>query len=507
MNNLIKVSLRRAKNKYSIIMIFSLIINCILPVFSQTSLHEKSITPSKLQKDFEILESVLKNYHPGLYRYQDSTSIEKHFNTLKNNLNQDLSTTEFYLLLSKFTAKIKCGHTFPSFYNQNVIIQDSIFNLSNKLPVTFQLFERRIIVDKNLTDKKIEKGSEIISINDIPVKTIIDSLLLYVKGDGDNDNKRLKDLEISGFGSFETFDIYFPLLFPPVDSSYVLKIKDNENEIGRQVKVNCISRAERFSLIEQKYGKQPASYDDLWNFQIINNKTAYLQLGTFVTNKLTINWKAFLDKAFKAVRSENVSNLIIDVRGNEGGDDEVNLTLAKHLAYKPIAFPEFKEYLVYEKVADDLKPYLNTWDDSFYDRSKKLVNLNNGFYTWKKGIKKNVIRKSRKAFKGNVYLLVDGANSSATFFLATALQQNKMATIIGTETGGNRKGTNGSNMFFLRLPNSKIEIDIPLIGYYPVVEQPDEGLTPDITVLPSLNDIKNNKDIVLERTLELINKK
>jgi len=132
--------------------------------------------------------------------------------------------------------------------------------------------------------------------------------------------------------------------------------------------------------------------------------------------------------------------------------------------------------------------------------------LNNGFYTWKKDRQSAVISKNKKAFAGNVYLLVDAANSSATFFLATGLQQNKMATIIGSETGGNRKGTNGGNLFFLRLPNSTIEIDVPLIGYYPLVEQPDEGLTPDIIVLPTLKDIKDEKDVVLEKALEIIDK-
>ena len=60
-------------------------------------------------------------------------------------------------------------------------------------------------------------------------------------------------------------------------------------------------------------------------------------------------------------------------------------------------------------------------------------------------------------------------------------------------------------MFFLRLPNSKIEIDIPLIGYYPLTEQPDEGLTPDIVVTKTLEDIANKKDLDLEKALEIIN--
>ena len=129
----------------NILATFSLIIFCSFQIFSQSTLYKKSISVAELQKDFEVLKSVLTNYHPGLYRFQDSASIENHFTVLQNELNQDLSTTEFYLILSKFTAKLKCGHTFCSYYNQKKTIQDSIFNKRDKVPFTFYAFSFEVI--------------------------------------------------------------------------------------------------------------------------------------------------------------------------------------------------------------------------------------------------------------------------------------------------------------------------------------------------------------------------
>jgi hypothetical protein len=489
----------------NIIIAFSLTITCCFELFSQSTVYKASIPVAELKQDYEVLSNVLKNYHPGLHRYQDSATIENHFMVLKNELNRNLSATEFYLILSRFTAKLQCGHTFCSFYNQSKNIQDSIFNLNDKVPFTFSIFEKQMIIDKNLSEINLSEGSQVISINNISVSTIIDSLLHYVKGDGSNDGKRLIDLELSGLGKFEAFDIYFPLLFPPNKLTYALEIKSIGKDDNQNINVKSISRAERFMLMEKKYGKQPTTFDDLWSFKIRNEKTAYLELGTFVTNKLTIDWKKFLANAFDEIKSKNIPNLIIDVRGNEGGDDEVNLVLANHLASKPIAFPEFRQLLTYEKVSDELRPYLKTWDKGFYDRTGKVIYLNNGFYTWKKDRSSKVINQNKNGYSGKVFLLVNAANSSATFFLASGLQQNEIATIIGTETGGNRKGTNGGNLFFLRLPNSKIEIDVPLIGYYPLIEQPDKGLTPDIVVTPTFEDIIDKKDLALEKALEIIN--
>lgn len=474
----------------------------------QSIQSSRTLTSTELLKDFEVLKGVLLNYHPGLYRFQDSSTIAKLFTNLEQQLKSDLSLSEAYLLFSKFTASLKCGHTFCSFYNQSGSTKDSLFNKKDKVPFTFFLFNKKMFIEKNISNnEELKQGTEVLEINNVPIAIIIDTLIQYVKGDGNNNLKRLNDLNLSGLGKFEAFDVFYPLLFPPTNNSYSLKIKQTDQTSILTINVNPVSRSERFSLIESKYGKQPSTLDDLWSFKILNDETGYLKIGTFVTNKLTIDWKRFLNNAFDELDEKNIHNLIIDIRGNEGGDDEVNLVLGKKLAKKQIEFPAYKELFRYETVSDELRPYLNTWDKSFYNRSGQLIKLENGFYTLRKDRGNSIIKQNSKAFQGNTYLLVDAANSSATFFLTAGLQQNKIATIVGSETGGNLKGTNGGQLFFLWLPNSKIEIDIPLIGYYPLTEQPDKGINPDVEITLTISDILSYKDKALEKTLELIKKK
>jgi C-terminal processing protease CtpA/Prc len=78
--------------------------------------------------------------------------------------------------------------------------------------------------------------------------------------------------------------------------------------------------------------------DALWEFKLLDQQTAYLKTGSFVTSKMQMNWKSFLKESFRQISDKQAKYLIIDIRDNEGGDDEVSLELARYLAHKPSIF-------------------------------------------------------------------------------------------------------------------------------------------------------------------------
>jgi hypothetical protein len=60
-------------------------------------------------------------------------------------------------------------------------------------------------------------------------------------------------------------------------------------------------------------------------------------------------------------------------------------------------------------------------------------------------------------------------------------------------------------MFFLRLPNSGIEIDIPVVGSFSA-EKPQGGIQPDIIIRETVEDLIKGKDKVIEETRNVIKK-
>ncbi|MFY8034542.1 MAG: hypothetical protein ACOVMN_08480, partial [Flexibacteraceae bacterium] len=97
-------------------------------------------------------------------------------------------------------------------------------------------------------------------------------------------------------------------------------------------------------------------------------------------------------------------------------------------------------------------------------------------------------------------------NSSGTFLMAKIAKYNKLATLVGTETGGDNRGINAGVIGFMRLPNSKIEVDIPLIGTFYNEGKPG-GVQPDIKVQVPALPFLYEKDFYLNAALEYINRK
>ena len=118
-----------------------------------------------------------------------------------------------------------------------------------------------------------------------------------------------------------------------------------------------------------------------------------------------------------------------------------------------------------------------------------------------------LIKADRKPFRGDVYLLTDASNSSSTHYLAKTLREYKLATLVGEETGGNLKGMNGGQMFFVLLPHSQIEFDIPIYGSAEDPTAKNQGVKPDHEVQLRPADIAQGLDPYLEKVEHLIEAK
>jgi len=458
------------------------------------------ISARELQADFVVLKKAYEELHPGLYRYNNKARMDVAFKALESELNRDRTLQEAYLAFSIFLAKIKCGHSYANFYNQPKEIAGALFQGHDKLPFYFRWIGRRMIITRSFSeDERLQAGTEVLGIDGVSVDKILDRLMTVARADGSNDAKRVNYLEVSGESDYEAFDIFFPMFFPPSGPLFELRVRTNDRSKPETLEVSALTYDQRLAPVKVAIDKRRGGSERVWDFEFLDEQTAYLRMPTWALYNSKWGWKQFLEDSFDELVRNETANLVIDLRGNEGGESVGDVILGR-LIKQDLRLESFERRVRYRKVSDELNPHLDTWDKSFRDWGAAATNPGNGFYTLTKyddDSDGNVIKASDRPFRGRTFVLVDASNSSATFEFAQTLQQNKLGTLVGQSTGGNKRGINGGAFFFLRLPNSKIEIDLPLIGFFPKGDRPDAGLQPDVRVEPRVKDVASGVDTEL----------
>jgi C-terminal processing protease CtpA/Prc len=227
----------------------------------------------------------------------------------------------------------------------------------------------------------------------------------------------------------------------------------------------------------------------------------------WVTYRSKWDWQGFLDRAMDRLIDENIGKLIIDIRGNEGGT-ECGWHLLERLVDRPIELPVFARRTRYRAVPADLNAVLDTWNNEFRDWGAAVRGPDTrGFYDLSRpGTDERVIKPRGRRYAGAIVLLADSTCSSATHQFAGAVKAARVAQFVGEPTGGNLRGINGDGYFFLRLPGTGIEVDVPLVGHFPAGTVPNAGVTPDHLVAVARKDIASGYDRQMAKAIAILTK-
>ncbi len=445
-----------------------------------------------------MLRTTYDALHPGLARYTTQAELDAAYADLVREAERDRTLAEAFLALVKFTAKIRCGHTYPNFFNQPARIQRALFE-GPHVPFAFRWLDGHMVVTANLgADARLHPGTEILRLNGVAASEVLERLLPLARADGSNDAKRIEALGVSANAAYEAFDIYHPLVFPWAGSELSLEVRQPDGTTAAFT-TPAQTHAERLAALSHE--GDPDSSRPMWSLTFVDAKTGYLKMPSWVTYKSTWDWKGDLQRAAEALVARKATGLIVDVRGNEGGEDVGN-ELLRHLVDKELPVRSSRRIVRYRTVPLELRPALDTWDKSFFAWGAEAHELGDGrFELVNKDHQDDVIAPLGPRFRGHVVVLVDAANSSATFQFAALVQRHHLATLIGEPTGGNQRGINGGAFFFLRLPRTGLEVDLPLIGTFARVdapEPPDAGIVPDVVVTTTAQDIARGRDPQLD---------
>jgi hypothetical protein len=286
-----------------------------------------------------------------------------------------------------------------------------------------------------------------------------------------------------------------------------LKVRD-QNGIERIVEVPGRLENDRYKILKQRYPRakidEPVislSFDEATNSAILR----VTRLDNWKIGKKKYKFLKVLKEKMTEILKEDVDNLILDIGDRGGGRELWGLEILSYLIdepYTPFKAVEFKtlDYTVSQEYSNIswLKFNLTMLYLTFY-KSDSTINWKNY-----RGLRPKKPKKER--FNGDIYMLIGGSTASATSDFASWVDELKIATIIGTETGGSYAGNTSNWEFEIDLPNSKFQLRLPLARYLNNVAEKElgRGVIPDYFVPTPLSDKLNDIDTQLNYTLTLI---
>lgn len=257
------------------------------------------------------------------------------------------------------------------------------------------------------------------------------------------------------------------LKFSPA-SNYPTKLRDIASNLLRTndtiINIEFIRFDKRESKTLKTYSSKEINIYSKYQvtdtcFKLINKDIAYINNGSLKRENLPKIWKEI----------ENTTGLIIDIRNY------------------PSDFPIY-----------DLSSYLMPKSTPFVKFTNGSIE-NPGLFTFTKSL--DAGKKNKNYYKGKVVILINEISQSSAEFHTMAYRVNPNSTVIGSTTAGA-----DGNVSQFYLPGG-ISTMISGIGvYYPDGKETQRiGIVPDIELKPTIQGIKEGKDELLEKAIEIIN--
>ncbi len=484
------------KNPGRIFLLWSLALAC-----SSSPVPAQLLTTSQTHEDLSYLKRKLDLLHPGMGHYTPQIRMEQLFDSLYNGLTGPMNYLTFFRHVGPLVNALKDGHT-------NLNHRKAWAGKSTRfIPFYIRQVDNRYFISQNAsTDTSLRRGTELLSINGRTMADLHRELMDADRTGSDGDN-----LTGRRQWSMVQFADYYAAWFGSADSIQITFRRPNQLFSTAPIEtktLRCptlpIFRATMYRRYHQEADQRPNL-----SVYVIDTltRTAVLRVSSFMglkkSDPFQIAYNQGLRRAFREIRKQNIQHLVVDLQGNGGG---IVLNSARLLRYW---MPEPFTIMQHEEMKRAARAELTTRWNPFSTLNFRLryrTDKASGGFASRSAHRRFKPRK-RMAFRGDLYFLMNGASfSAATSVLAKTLDAD-LGTYVGEASGSAYWGDFAGYFKTITLPNSKIQVRIPLKKLYHAVS-PDRanGFTvePDFVVSRSYNDLLGNHDYILNYALQII---
>lgn len=417
---------------------------------------EQRFTPKQLQNDLAVIEHVIYDDHPDISHSADMRALSRRIRYIRRELDHPMTLDEAWRTFATLNPIMADGHMVVTFDHWTSLATEHLKNGG-----TFFPFEVDVATDGSMRIKsKLGgaatplTGARIVSINGLNADKVSASLLARVHGD-------TPDFR-AGLLSDRFWFFYWKMNGDSDAYDFVVA----QNGKRHHLKISA-SDAKPVVLL------RTSEFDNAFSFKILPCQAAVLTIKTF-------DWpdkQRFFDfthQVFGRIKDVGVTTLVIDIRDNGGGDDDMWMKgFFRYIATKPYRWASrYKKRVIKghpergHKIGDVAIGPLD---------SLVQPNPNDPLH-----------------FEGKMYLLIGRHSYSSSVLFANVTQDFRFGTVVGSG-GFARADTSGGDQA-TTLPNTgliaawpRFILFRPLPGKTPALLTPsimvhDDPLHPDATI-------------------------
>lgn len=417
---------------------------------------EDTFTRDQLIADFDAGLQFIRETHPDLSYSTDADALDVKAADIRANLSDGMTARAAWSEFARLNPVLADAHVgFRRPLNALEIYHESGGKLF-PLPV---VFDENGVLRAAASGPGVEAGDRIIAINGVSVDDAVTHLQKRMRG------------ETPELGRL-VMQLYFPIFFWAEYGGFDGYTVRLAKERGRVITTR---------LAEENAYITP---DNQFDYRILNDRIGYLQVDTFNIEQLE-TFDQFLETAFAKIAANQVDTLIIDIRDNGGGANDLSDLLLNYLTDQPYSYISSVKARITEQNIQ-LVPIEGVTPGMVLDLPLELTQTPPADLAHR--------------FTGDVYVLTGPMTYSAAIVFATTVQDYGLGKIAGTtpigpanQTGQvqisvmqNTKIEALSPLYIFRRPNgdtsrSRIDVDIPIES---------DPLNPEAAIAALISEIK-----------------
>jgi hypothetical protein len=405
-----------------------------------------------------------------------------------------------WVTLNEAVAAVRCGHT-------SVDPDDAFAEAIRSRPLFPLLLHAEgggAVVQFNGTpdDRTIRPGMRVTSVNGHAMSDLLLRFVAMVSGDGDNTTGALAHLP-------KLFPIFYFAAVEPTDR-FVVEASDESGKgvtatLAGMTRIDPATNHNPVNApVQAAVAKLNWTTGNLGLRFLKDPDVAEVRIRYFVGD----DFPTWIRQTFQTLRDKGTRCLILDLRGNGGGNDDYGALLVSCLTDRPFRYFDRIDM----KTISPSPPFkANTDWDAAHERRLRdgaTPKPGGGFALTPKlhaGLSEQ--QPAKAPFLGTVFVLTDGGTFSTAADFCAVVQHLKRATFIGEETGGGYAGNNSGMIARLTLPNSGFRARIPMYQYWNAVPTAGEagrhGTLPDHAIETTVSDLVRGKDAPLDLAVQL----